>query len=291
MPFYPTPCYIRLVDKSFQGLVLSLIIHGLLVYWLLVHPMPGVLMPEKPTEITLIEKDKKNQHGQIMPNLQLPKEDLAQKVKDQVKILSDATRRVKQEMVARQAEITRNSKLRGEPSPKDEVQLPGKQGTNSNERGELNPQANNAIKNVMMGGSSINQYIPGVQQGYFTALNQDQFTYYVFFNRVNEQMGQRWVSLIRNYAQGLSEGDLKRLASKNRTTVIEVLLTQGGEFVRSMVHASSESKPLDQAASDAFLAAAPFLNPPHGMVEKDGFIHLRYAMTIYFRPTFGPGVE
>ncbi len=281
-----------MVDKSFQGLVLSLIIHGLLVWLLLVHPMPPLLGPDKPTEITLIEKDKdKNHHGQIAPNLQLPKEDLSKTVKDQVKMLADTTRRVKREMVARQAEITRNSKPRNAPSPDDVYQVKGSQ-----DRGEINPQmnatqGNNAMKNVMIGGSSINQYIPGIQQGYFTALNQDQFTYYVFFNRVNEQMGQRWVSLIRNYAQGLSDTDLKGLASKNRTTVIEVLLTRGGEFVRSMIHVSSESKPLDQAAASAFLSAAPFLNPPQGMIERDGFIHLRYAMTIYFKPSFGPGVE
>jgi hypothetical protein len=279
------------VDKSFQGLVLSLIIHALLLWWLVKHPMPSLIERETPTEITLVEKTRRG--GSFAPNLNLtpPKEDLSKLLKEQVKMLSDTTRRVKQEMVARQGTVNRNSKLRNDPSPKDMQQMAGKQGQHSGERGELNPEGNNAMKTIMIGGSSINQYIPGIQQGYFTALNQDQFTYYVFFNRVNEQMGQRWVSLLREYAQSLSEGELRKLSSQNRTTVVEIILTKAGEFVRSIIHSTSQYKALDHAAADAFMIASPFLNPPQGMVESDGYIHLRYAMTIYFKPTFGPGPQ
>src|SRR5262245_30039466 len=105
MPFSSRHCYIDLVDKSFQGLVVSLIIHGLLLWLLITHPMPPLVRPEAPTEITLIEKDKKKARYFVT---ETEKEESKEDLKDMADQLSALTKRVKKQMVARENGPTQN---------------------------------------------------------------------------------------------------------------------------------------------------------------------------------------
>lgn len=86
-----------------------------------------------------------------------------------------------------------------------------------------------------------------------------------------------------------SEEERNRLAKQNRTTLIEVVLSQKGDYVRHTIHQSASNLELDRAVYEAFRMAAPFLNPPRGLVESDGFIHLFAQFQLIFHPTFGPG--
>jgi outer membrane biosynthesis protein TonB len=126
-----------------------------------------------------------------------------------------------------------------------------------------------------------------VEEGDFTALNTDQFTYYSFFSRINEQVRNRWVAGIREYMSRLSQRDLEELAKMDRETVIEIILSRTGEFSTSVVSHTSGDRVLDQTTVGAFRSAAPFINPPQGMVGDDGLIHLHYAFTLRFRPPLG----
>ena len=106
---------------------------------------------------------------------------------------------------------------------------------------------------------------------------------------MNEQVRNRWVALIREYMASLSQAQLVGLGSQDRQTTVEIVLTSGGEFSHSLIHNSSGDKKLDQTTAGAFKLAAPFLNPPKEMVEKDGLIHLKYGFMVRFRPPgFGP---
>jgi outer membrane biosynthesis protein TonB len=42
--------------------------------------------------------------------------------------------------------------------------------------------------------------------------------------------------------------------------------------------------PFDASAVRAFQEAAVFPNPPQEMIQEDGFIHLKFAFTVNFRP-------
>lgn len=283
------PCYIQEVDKSFQGLVLSLIAHILL--WLLLTrwPSPPVVPAELPTEVTLIERDRNR--GTFVTETE-KNEQTFEKLKDTADYLSALTKRVKKQMVAKEHGPTRNSRLNFKPAPVDEYRVAGMQKRDAGEGpGLANPMGQSAMRTVAIGASSISEFIPGVQEGGFTALNTDQFTYYAFFNRVNEQVRNRWVAMIRAYVGGLSQEELQKLSASDRNSVVEIVLSKSGEFIRAVLHTSSSIKPLDQAATESFRMAAPFLNPPQGLVEADGFIHLRYAFLIRFRPSFGPGAN
>lgn len=276
-----------MVDKSFQGLVLSLIIHGILLWWLISHPMPSITPPEKPTEITLIEKDKVRLQ-QLIPKLDDKETDTKEELKDAIHQVSEVTKRVKEQMQARKEGQTVNRPLSLTPTlPPFRSDKPGKQEKEKlrgEEPGLRNPIGSNGITAVDFGGESTGQYMPGLKRGAFNAFNTDRVTYGAFFGRVDEQMGNRWRPLIRSYAASLPFEELKRVARKDRTTAVEIFLNRTGEYVKHVLHMSSGISPLDHAAIDAFKMAAPFLNPPKELVEADGYIHLRYIFVVYGDP-------
>ena len=257
--------------------------------WLLLTFHAPVIRPsERPTEITIVERDSNKRAKHFVTETE-KKQEVIEKHKDTADTLSALTKRVKKQMVARESGPTHNSKLQLKPAPVDEYRVAGrqKQREQGEEPGLATPTG--ALRNVAIGGSSISEYIPGVEEGAFTALNTDQLTYYTFFARINEQVRNRWVSMIRNYIGSLSREQLEHLSRADRQTIVEIVLSKTGEYIRSFLHSGSTVRALDLAASESFRAAAPFLNPPQGLVEADGYIHLRYVFMIRFRPTFGPG--
>jgi len=286
------------VDKSFEGLLLSVVVHIFLV-WLFFFakfPDPNIIPPSK-TEVTLIEVEKgqsKRQQFVTEPEVNLKPE--AADLKEAADYLSQFTKRVKKQMRAANTGPTMNAAMPTTAKRQDKSQSAIQGGgqvnvQNQGDQGILNPAAGSseAMRTVAIGQSSIAEYIPGVQEGAFTSLNTDQFTYYAFYARMNEQVRYRWVSLIRNYTSMLSNADLQRLSTRERQTYIEIILGPDGQYQGSLVHTSSGEKKLDVMPADAFAAAAPFPNPPRGMVEADGKIHLKYAFVVQFGPpTIGP---
>lgn len=307
-------------DRSFIGLTLSILIHVAVI--LLLIFMPKLPEPERRevTEITIIDNSKKAQA--FVTDTDVPKKDLIEDMKEKAKYLSKETKRVKEEVKARNNGRTQNSDLNSVPNPtleapssqgakktagqgkggektKNQQQKPKDQEIHSSMAG-LQPKPKQVSgmggpgeegmgRNIVMGGSALAEYIPGVKEGGFTALNTDQFTYYTFFARINEQVRYRWVSLVRSYIGGLSETALNQLSQYQRVYQIEIVLSDTGQYMKGFIHHSSGEQALDMTAIDAFQAAAPFLNPPKGLVEDDGYIHLHYSFLIEFRPRNGLG--
>lgn len=276
------------MDRSFLGLVYSLILHVAVFVLLFNLKLPPV-SSSGPTEVVLIEKDN-SKKSRIAVMETHDKKDIFQQLKDQADYLSQYSKRFKKQVRARNIGRTQNSKSL---SPPIEEPIAGRVGGQSQPsspgEGPRETAPGPQLRQVAIGGSSISERIPGVEEGAFTALNTDQLTYYTFFARVNEQMRNRWVSMIREYVYSLSQEEFEKLSRNEKETVVEIILSQSGEYVRSILHRSSKVRPLDEAAIQAFQMAAPFLNPPKGLVEADGFIHLKYLFTITFRPPFGPG--
>lgn len=267
-------------DKSFQTLILSIILHGILVLFLsarLSVPWPS---HNETAEIVLIEKEPVKRARNIVT--QLKPENLTGKLQQQADFLSQFTQRVKEQMRARNSGETRNLSGR-RPSPNTENRVGGLQAPR--EPGETAQNRNGLGRNIVMGESSLGEHIPGVKEGSFTALNTDQFTYYTFFARINEQVRYRWVRQIRAYIDSLSQQQLTELARYERSTQVEIILNREGEIVDTVVHFTSGDRTLDAASESAFQAAAPFRNPPQGMVEGDNRIHLHYKFFVTLNPS------
>lgn len=282
-------------DQSFQGLVLSLGLH-LLLFWLALSflPQSETLQPrEEQVEVEYIQNPRDKSRSFVS---ELGRDTLLKDLKDKADFFSQYNRRVREQMVAKQTGKTQNrtgeapfesDEARSHGINGDSLGAPGRPGEKAFGPGVPLGQGGSGPfgKQVVVGASTLGEYIPGVKEGSFTALNTDRFTFYTFYNRLNEQLRSRWVQRIRNYTDGLGPEGLKQLAEMERITQVEVLLTPKGQLIRTLVHKSSGDRSVDDAAVLAFQDAAPFPNPPQGMVQEDGIIHLHYGFVVQWSPT------
>lgn len=127
-------------------------------------------------------------------------------------------------------------------------------------------------------GDGLNQtddYLKDIQVGQQTLLNTREFIYYSYFMRVKEQLRSHWNPRVRHNVQLLFAKDERSLASvDNKATSLRVTLDKKGYVKKIELLKTSGFSELDVAAIEAFRAAAPFLNPPNGIVEKDGHIRI-----------------
>ncbi len=121
-------------------------------------------------------------------------------------------------------------------------------------------------------------FLPGVELGSHTLLNSREFIYYSYFARMKEQLYWRWTQYIKKEL-------LERPSSINQfvneykkryfATRLYVYLSPEGEVQDMRVVQSSGAEDIDSAALHAFLLAEPFPNPPKGLIEEDGHIHIK----------------
>lgn len=283
------------MDRSFEGLLISFLLHIVLVVLFFNLPAPPPPKGDEKTEITIVDPTpihKKSQN--IVTETEKKVEDLKD-LKDTADFLSQFTKRVKKQIIARENGPTKNSQPTPIPiKPRETSERNRVAGLDSQNDGRREdgiglppPGGNQALRQMAIGSSSIAEYVPGVEQGEFTALNTDQFTYYGFYARINDQVRNRWVSGIRSYVGSLSVEQQAALSKMDRQTVVEIILDKDGEYKTHVVHHSSGDRTLDQLTVSAFKSAAPFLNPPKGMIDSEGKIHLHYGFVVRFRPPLG----
>jgi TonB family protein len=109
---------------------------------------------------------------------------------------------------------------------------------------------------------------------------QDQAS---FFSQVKRKVAQRWDpnSVWRRVdPKGTVYGP------HSRVTQLRVSLSPAGELARIDVIASSGSTELDDEAIRAFRTAAPFLDPPARMVERDDLITFDFALYYQVHPEY-----
>lgn len=113
-----------------------------------------------------------------------------------------------------------------------------------------------------------------------THLNTREYIYYNYFSRIKERILQHWEpSIKKKITQMIYQG--RYLASTgDRTTHLMITLNDKGQLVRVQVKSPSGVRDLDEEAVKAFEAAAPFPNPPQGLVERDGTIQLDWRFII-----------
>ena len=124
-------------------------------------------------------------------------------------------------------------------------------------------------------------FLPGVKRGPQTLLNTREFMYYSYFSRMKEQLYWKWIRHFQTEPQLAFLGLIKRSKSRIFSTSLYVHLSTDGEIQDIRVVKSSGEESIDFAALQAFLSAAPFPNPPMGLVEKDGYIHIKQSFHVY----------
>jgi len=128
----------------------------------------------------------------------------------------------------------------------------------------------------IVGGGSVD-HLEEVENGEETALNAKRWVFASFFNRMKRQVAQNWDPQTvwrRVDPQGTHHG------FKTRVTEVRVVLSSKGELSKIVVTSPSGVQELDDEAVRSFHAAAPFPNPPDGLVSKDG--NITFAFSFYF---------
>jgi TonB family protein len=128
------------------------------------------------------------------------------------------------------------------------------------------------------GGPSPNR-LQDVTEGDATALNTRSFKYATFINRVGLSVYREW-DPNRAYLSRDPNGTV--FPQRDRTTGIQLVLAPDGGLRFVKVFEASGLDFLDNEIVRAVRAAAPFPNPPNGLVEN-GEIHLTFYYTLESR--------
>lgn len=128
--------------------------------------------------------------------------------------------------------------------------------------------------------SRTDDYLRNVELGMQTMLSTREFVYYSYYQRIKDKIRQHWEPTVREkvrleYRQG------REIAStKDHITQVIITLNRSGELVHVDIVTKSGVQALDDAAVDAFRSAAPFPNPPKGLIETDGQIRIRWDFVL-----------
>jgi TonB family protein len=125
-----------------------------------------------------------------------------------------------------------------------------------------------AIANMqaLTGSSAGNEVLIDIDEGAETVLNTRRFQYFDFFATVKERVRKHWFP-VQAYRRSDPTG--KIYGVKDRLTVLGITLSKDGQLTRIVTLKNSGNPQLDQAARTAFRKAAPFVNPPVGLVRGE----------------------
>ena len=69
-------------------------------------------------------------------------------------------------------------------------------------------------------------------------------------------------------------------SDRDHTTKLLIILSENGSLVNVQVLGESGVHDLDDAALEAFRSAAPFPNPPKGIIEADKTVKIRWDFVL-----------
>jgi TonB family protein len=290
----------------------SLGLHVLVVLFLFVYVtrLSTPIQNTSPIEVTITEKKKET--VEPAKKVDVAKADKKNKEEDKTKrmvqrsegdaaldakknsYLSDKTRTVDEERSARNSGERDASKIQAVPfqpsgkpahatkekTPKNitvadlgvkiDVTTPKK--TYEQERNWVDPQLGETVR----GG----EYITGLKEGETSALNTKESIFFSYFDRVRRQLDSAWEPILReNIAHIFKVG--RRLASNtDYSTEVLITLNARGEIKNVQIIEESGTHDLDQAALDALNKAGPYPNPPKGLVDATGMVHMHWNFVL-----------
>lgn len=147
----------------------------------------------------------------------------------------------------------------------------------ANNRKELTKQESAEPPVGSMNPSQTDDYLKDTEKGVETLVNAREFKYFSYYSRIRRQLSQYWEPLVKEkFKKIYRTGRAPAAESKDRITRLMIVLNSAGNLVKIQVLADSGIMDLDDAAIEAFKMAAPFPNPPNGIVEGDGMVRIRW---------------
>lgn len=128
--------------------------------------------------------------------------------------------------------------------------------------------------------AKTNDYLEDVEPGLETLLNTQEFVYYSYYSRIKTQLRQFWEPKIKEKMRELFRKGRRIAFVENKITKVVITLDKEGTLIRVQVLNKSGVEDLDDVAIEAFKSAAPFPNPPKGIVDKDGTIKIKWSFVL-----------
>jgi TonB family protein len=119
-----------------------------------------------------------------------------------------------------------------------------------------------------------------VDRGIETLLNTREFKYFTYYNRIRKQLSQYWEPKVREKMTTMFKQGRTIASAQDRVTKLLIVLNAAGTLVNVQVLSDSGVRDLDDAAIESFRAAAPFPNPPKGIIETDGTVKIRWDFVL-----------
>ncbi len=130
------------------------------------------------------------------------------------------------------------------------------------------------------GPSATDDHLKDVKTGMQTMLSTREFLYYSYYNRIRSKLTQYWQPKIREKMERILKEGRTIASTGDKVTKIVIILDGRGVLTKVQVLGTAGVRDLDDAAVEAFRAAAPFPNPPKGMVDSDGTIKIRWDFVL-----------
>ncbi len=146
-----------------------------------------------------------------------------------------------------------------------------------------------SLKDLGMGGNGVDasassDYLRGVDSNNRTVLSTREYKFFSYYQRIRELIRQRWSTMVRRkYEKIINKG--KNPTEDEISTRLVILLDEKGALVKISRVGKSGYDELDDAAVEAFEYAAPFPNPPKGMVDADGMVRLSWEFVLTIEQT------
>lgn len=128
--------------------------------------------------------------------------------------------------------------------------------------------------------SRTDDYLRDLERGAETMLNTREFKYFTYYQRIRRQLSMYWEPKVRDKLTKMFRRGRTIASDQDHVTKLLIVLNEKGTLVRVQVLSASGVADLDDAATEAFRSAAPFPNPPAGIVESDGTVKIRWDFVL-----------
>lgn len=247
---------------------------------------------ENRVEVELLEKaaSEEIKKTQIVKQTDIPEELKLKELKEKADLLSEKLQRVLRESQAYLSGKTQNriSSERTQKATAKKTNTRKLDFTDATDAGFTNTPLflSQAIPTPSQIGNILDRDIP---LGEITALNTDQYIYYSFYSRIDDLVYERWQSKVHGLQHLLPLEILKSTPRRGWLTKAEFLISPEGHLIKAIVLKPSGIEELDWAALSAFKEAKIFPNPPQGMIQEDGLVHIHMGFTVRYNPTMVGG--
>ena len=268
------------------------------VLWLQKDPTDAAAENVEITQVTPDELDVNKKNLEAKQIVEQDEKSINDEIPDKEAYLSRNNQRVEEQTRAQNRGRFSNA-ARTETSPQPKPKMKKKQPNLARSKNgvlpsmaDLTPQFdwNRVEKNTAHGpkqqASASEDYIKDVSDGPQTLLNTREFIYYTYYSRIKEKLRQHWEPKIKEKMSRIMRQGRQIASDKDRITKIIITLNAAGTLIGVQVLEESGVRDLDDAAIEAFRAAAPFPNPPKGIVEGDGTIKIRWDFILEARSGF-----